>query len=61
VFEAVSSLDQFMIPTRLDTSEVPDDLVLLIIGIALAAIVVVVAGAVVMDYVDKAKQQRSKK
>ncbi len=50
-----------MNPTRINTSALPDDLVLLITGAAVAAIILIVLGAVVMDYVDKAKEKRSKK
>jgi hypothetical protein len=50
-----------MNPTRINTSALPDNLALLITGAAIAAIILIVLGAVVTDYVDKAKEQRSKK
>jgi len=50
-----------MIPTRLNTSELPDNLVLIVTGIALASIALIVVWAVVMDRADKAKDPRSKK
>jgi hypothetical protein len=50
-----------MIPTRLNTSALPDTFVLIITGIALASMALIVVWAVVMDRVDKAKGPRSKK
>ncbi|MHA7144266.1 hypothetical protein ACX80U_06065 [Arthrobacter sp. TmT3-37] len=49
-----------MNPTRINTSALPENLALLITGIGVAAVIVVVACAVVMHYVDRSKEQRSK-
>ncbi len=50
-----------MNPTRINTGALQINLALLITGVALAAIILVVAWAVAIHYVDEAKEQRSNK
>lgn len=50
-----------MILTRLNTSELPGNLVLIVTAIALVLIALIVVLAMVMDCVDKTKNRRSKK
>ena len=59
--EGNSGLDQFMYPTRINTDAMPVNLVLLITGIAVAVIVLVIVGALIVDRLDKAKGRRSRK
>jgi hypothetical protein len=57
----ISGLDQFMHPTRINTDAMPVNLTLLITGIAVAVIVLVIVGAVIVDRLEKAKSLRSRK
>jgi hypothetical protein len=50
-----------MHPTRINTDAMPVNLALLITGIAVAVIVLVIVGAVIVDRLEKAKSLRSRK
>lgn len=50
-----------MILTRLNTSKLPGNLVLIVTAIALVSIALIVVWAMVMDRVDKTKNPRSRK